>query len=82
MCPFKDNAVTVTLNNVQQTFACLLSLNVSPSPESLRLYAASLHFPQMYLVVHIKSFVLSRLFSSPTRWNIATVTARAYCTKI
>ena len=77
MCPFADDAATVTPYSVQLALSRFLSLNVAPSLVVLCLYAFLLHFPLMYPVVHNKVFVLSRLVSSPTRQNIAIITARA-----
>ena len=80
MCPFRDDAATVTLHTVQLTLACFLSLKVAPSLVDLHLQATSLQFHLMYPGVHTRAFVLSRFVSSPIRRNIATDTAKASCT--
>ena len=82
LCPIKDDASTVNPHTVQLTLVHFLFLNVTPSPVSLSLCAASLHFPQMYPGVHTKAFVFSRFLSCPTRQKISTDTVRVSCTQI
>ena len=67
MWPFKENYTAFTTHSAKLTLARFLSLNVAPFPEALHLYAASLHFNQIYPGVHTNAFIF---FMSPVTYVV------------
>ena len=61
ICPFKDDAATITLHSAQLTLGRFLSLDIDPYPVAWHLYASFLHPPpdvvesayQQHCLLHI-----------------------------
>ena len=75
-------AAIVAPYSSQLTIVLFRSLNVPPSPISLRLYAASPWCPHMNPLVQTTAFIFSIFFCNPNILNIRTTAISAVCTKL